>query len=138
MKKAKPALILLLKLLVSGGLLFFFFTKIHIERFFETLLAANFPFIALAMAVYLLTQAIGTLRWQVQRHGLLQVPCDLVQRAPLGHDRDLEALGYVARLLTRANHRLDRVLKHACPPEDPQYSASSEAQETTTGSYTLA
>ena len=65
MKKAKPALILLLKLLVSGGLLFFFFTRIHIERFISTLLAADFSFIGLAMGVYLCTQAISTLRWQV-------------------------------------------------------------------------
>ena len=40
---------------------------------------------------------------EVQRHGgLLQVPRDLVQRALLGHDRDLETLGYVARLMRRA------------------------------------
>jgi len=36
MKKAKPALVLLMKVLVSVGLLVFFFTRIHIERFFHT------------------------------------------------------------------------------------------------------
>lgn len=65
MKKAKPALILLLKILVSGGLLFFFFTRIHIERFVSTLLAADFSYIALAMFVYFASQFISTLRWQV-------------------------------------------------------------------------
>src|SRR6185295_19621992 len=60
-------------------------------------------------------QAREVLAIEVQSHGLLQVPRDLVQRAPLGHDRDLETLGYVAGLLTRANHRLDRMLKHASP-----------------------
>lgn len=65
MKQAKPLLILLLKIFVSGGLLFFFFTKIHIERFFSTLLAANRTYVVGAMLIYLFSQAIGTLRWQV-------------------------------------------------------------------------
>ncbi|MBM4262800.1 MAG: flippase-like domain-containing protein [Deltaproteobacteria bacterium] len=65
MKKAKPALILLLKILVSGGLLAFFFTRTHPERFFSTLLAADFSYIALAMVVYLATQAVSAARWQV-------------------------------------------------------------------------
>ena len=33
MKKAKPALVLFLKMLVSVGLLGYFLTRIHIERF---------------------------------------------------------------------------------------------------------
>jgi len=65
MKKSKPALILLVKLLVSGGLLFFLFTKIHIERFFSTLTDAKISYVILAMVIYFVTQIISALRWQV-------------------------------------------------------------------------
>jgi uncharacterized membrane protein YbhN (UPF0104 family) len=65
MARGKPALIFLLKLLVSGGLIAYFLTRIHIERFFDTLLAANFSLIALALAVYLCAQALSAVRWAV-------------------------------------------------------------------------
>jgi uncharacterized membrane protein YbhN (UPF0104 family) len=65
MKKTKPVLILLMKLLVSAGLLGFFFTRIHPERFFDTLATANFSYVALALVVYLLTQLGSAFRWAV-------------------------------------------------------------------------
>ena len=63
MKKTKPVLILFMKLLVSAGLLTFFFTRIHVERFVGTLLAADFSYIALALVVYLVSQGVSTMRW---------------------------------------------------------------------------
>jgi glycosyltransferase 2 family protein len=63
--KAKPAMIFLLKLLVSGGLIVYFLTRIHIERFVDTLLSANFSFIAVALAIYLCAQAVSAVRWTV-------------------------------------------------------------------------
>ena len=65
MKKVKPALVLLMKVLVSAGLLVFFFTRIHIERFFHTFASADFSYIALALVVYFLSQFLSTLRWEV-------------------------------------------------------------------------
>ncbi|MGB7951395.1 MAG: lysylphosphatidylglycerol synthase transmembrane domain-containing protein [Candidatus Binatia bacterium] len=65
MKKAKPALILLVKLLVSVGLLVFFFTRIHPEQFFVALASANFSYVALGLVVYLLAQVGSAFRWAV-------------------------------------------------------------------------
>jgi uncharacterized membrane protein YbhN (UPF0104 family) len=65
MKKAKPVLILLLKLLVSGGLLVYFFTRIHIERFLHTFASANFSYIGVAAVVYLLSQIASVMRWTI-------------------------------------------------------------------------
>jgi len=65
MKKAKPVLILLLKLLVSAGLLVFFFTRIHIERFLQTFASADFSYVALALIVYLFAQLFAALRWAI-------------------------------------------------------------------------
>jgi uncharacterized membrane protein YbhN (UPF0104 family) len=63
MKKAKPILIFLLKLLVSGGLLGYFLARIHIERFIDTFTSADFSYIALALGVYLIAQGASALRW---------------------------------------------------------------------------
>src|SRR5438132_8232436 len=65
MKKAKPPLILLLKILVSVGLLVFFFTRIHIERFFNTFASADFSYIVLGIFVYFVSQFLSALRWKV-------------------------------------------------------------------------
>jgi len=65
MKKAKPAIVLLVKLLVSGGLIAYFLARIHIERFFDTLVSANLSMIALALVVYLISQAVSAVRWTV-------------------------------------------------------------------------
>ncbi len=63
--KAKPAIIFLVKLLVSGGLIGYFLTRIEIERFVDTLVSANFSVIALALGIYLCAQAISAVRWTV-------------------------------------------------------------------------
>jgi uncharacterized membrane protein YbhN (UPF0104 family) len=65
MAKARPAIIFLIKLLVSGGLIAYFLMRIHIERFVDTLLSAQFSLIAVALAVYLCSQVISALRWTV-------------------------------------------------------------------------
>jgi uncharacterized membrane protein YbhN (UPF0104 family) len=63
MKKAKPVIIFLIKLLVSGGLLAYFLSRIHIERFFHTFASAKFSYIALALGVYLVAQGVSAVRW---------------------------------------------------------------------------
>ena len=61
--KAKPILTLLVKLLVSGGLLAYFLSQVHPERFLHTFATANYWWIALALVIYLCTQAISAARW---------------------------------------------------------------------------
>jgi glycosyltransferase 2 family protein len=63
MKKAKPLLFFLLKLLVSAGLIAYFLSRIHIERFLQTFKSANFSYIALALGVYLVAQGVSAVRW---------------------------------------------------------------------------
>jgi glycosyltransferase 2 family protein len=65
MKRARPALMLAMKLLVSVGLLAFFFTRIHLERFLDTLAAAEFSYVAVALVVYLASQFVSALRWTI-------------------------------------------------------------------------
>jgi glycosyltransferase 2 family protein len=65
MKKTRPLLILLLKILVSAGLLAFFFTRIHFERFLYTLAGADFSYVAIGLIIYLATQLISALRWAI-------------------------------------------------------------------------
>jgi len=65
MKKAKPVVILIVKLVVSAGLLVYLLSRIHIERFWGTLASADFSYIAFALIVYLFTQSISALRWAV-------------------------------------------------------------------------
>jgi uncharacterized membrane protein YbhN (UPF0104 family) len=63
MKKAKPVVILCLKVLVSVGLFAYLLARIHIERFLQTFATAKFSYIFLAMLVYLFTQGLSALRW---------------------------------------------------------------------------
>jgi uncharacterized membrane protein YbhN (UPF0104 family) len=63
MKKAKPLIILLLKVVVSGGLLAYLLSRIHPERFLQTFATAKFSYIGLAMLVYLVTQGFSAVRW---------------------------------------------------------------------------
>jgi glycosyltransferase 2 family protein len=65
MKKAKPLLVLLMKLLVSAGLLVFFFTRIHFERFLYTLAGADFSYVAVGLVVYLAAQLGSAFRWKI-------------------------------------------------------------------------
>ncbi len=63
MKKAKPLIILLLKVVVSGGLLAYLLSRIHPERFLQTFATAKYSYIGLAMLVYLVTQGFSAVRW---------------------------------------------------------------------------
>jgi uncharacterized protein (TIRG00374 family) len=65
MIKAKPGLMLLAKLLVSAGLLAFFFSRIRIERFFDTFASADFFYIAITLLIYMVAQLISVVRWMV-------------------------------------------------------------------------
>jgi uncharacterized membrane protein YbhN (UPF0104 family) len=65
MKKTRPLLILLTKILVSAGLLAFFFTRIHFERFLYTLAGTDFSYVAIGLIIYLATQLISALRWAI-------------------------------------------------------------------------
>ena len=65
MKKAKPVLILLMKLLISAGLLGYFLTRIHIERFVNTFASADVSYVVLILVVYLLSQLVSAVRWMV-------------------------------------------------------------------------
>jgi glycosyltransferase 2 family protein len=65
MNRAKPAIVFLLKLLVSAGLLGYFLSRVHPERFLTTFARAKFSYIALALVVYLVTQVISAVRWTV-------------------------------------------------------------------------
>jgi hypothetical protein len=51
---------------------------------------------------------------QMEGHGFLEIPRDLVQRLALGDDWDLEAFRHISRLFPGADNRLDRVLSHEC------------------------
>jgi glycosyltransferase 2 family protein len=70
MKKAKPLLVLLMKLLVSAGLLVFFFTRIHFERFLYTLAGADFSYVAVGLVVYLAAQLGSAFRWKILARAL--------------------------------------------------------------------
>src|SRR5919108_4563057 len=65
MKRAKPILILLMKLLVSAALLTYFFTRLHIERFVSTFASADVSYVVLTLVVYLLSQLVSAVRWMV-------------------------------------------------------------------------
>jgi glycosyltransferase 2 family protein len=81
MKKFKPLLVLLLKILVSAGLLIYFFTRIHIERFVQTFATADPSYIALTLIVYLASQIVGVVRW-------------MILARPLGFKTSFKALVY--------------------------------------------
>ena len=61
----KSVIVFTVKLLVSVGLLGYLLTRIDSERFAQTLTSANFSYIALALLVYLMTQAVSALRWTI-------------------------------------------------------------------------
>jgi uncharacterized membrane protein YbhN (UPF0104 family) len=65
MKKARPLLILLMKLLISAALLGYFLTRIHVERFVDTFTSADLSYIALTLVVYLASQLVSAARWMV-------------------------------------------------------------------------
>jgi len=103
MKQAKPIVILLLKLLVSGGLIFYFLSRIHIENFIQTFASANYSWIALALTVYLFTQAIGAVRWTMLARPLgIDTPFqDLIKYYLIGMFFNLFAPGTVGGDVSR-------------------------------------
>jgi uncharacterized membrane protein YbhN (UPF0104 family) len=103
MKQAKPIVILLLKLLVSGGLIFYFLSRIHIENFIQTFASANYSWIALALTVYLFTQAISAVRWTMLARPLgIDTPFqDLIKYYLIGMFFNLFAPGTVGGDVSR-------------------------------------
>jgi uncharacterized protein (TIRG00374 family) len=65
MKRVPPALLLLLKILISAGLLVFFVSRIDLGGFLETLASADVYYVTLVLVIYLLAQVIAVLRWIV-------------------------------------------------------------------------
>ena len=103
MKQAKPIVILLLKLLVSGGLIIYFLSRIHIENFLQTFASANYAWIALALTVYLFTQAISAVRWTMLARPLgIDTPFqDLIKYYLIGMFFNLFAPGTVGGDVSR-------------------------------------
>ncbi|HEU4342416.1 MAG TPA: lysylphosphatidylglycerol synthase transmembrane domain-containing protein [Candidatus Binatia bacterium] len=103
MKKANPALILLAKVLVSVGLLVFFFTRVPIDRFLHTLASADFSYIGIALIVYLVCQAVSSVRWTLLARPLgFKTPFkDLVEYYFIGMFFNLFAPGTVGGDVSR-------------------------------------
>ena len=115
MKKTKPVLIFLLKLLVSAGLIGYFLSRIHIERFLQTFRSANFSYIALALGVYLVTQCVSAVRWTVLSRPLgIKTPFqDLVQYYLIGMFFNLFAPSTVGGDVTRVYYLVKDEDAHA-------------------------
>jgi len=103
MRRAKPIVILLLKLLVSGGLIAYFLSRIHIENFIQTFASANYSWIALALTVYLFTQALSAVRWTMLARPLgIDTPFqDLIKYYLIGMFFNLFAPGTVGGDVSR-------------------------------------
>ena len=115
MKKPKPVIVFLGKLLVSGGLLAYFLSRIHIERFFNTFAAANFSYIALALAVYLVAQGVSAMRWTVLARPIgIETPfADMVRYYLIGMFFNLFAPGTVGGDVSRVYYLVRDEEAHA-------------------------
>jgi glycosyltransferase 2 family protein len=115
MNKAKPFLVFLVKLLVSAGLIAYFLSRIHIERFLQTFAAANFSYIALALAVYLFAQGVSAVRWTALARPLgIKTPFkDLVQYYLIGMFFNLFAPSTVGGDVTRVYYLVKDEDAHA-------------------------
>jgi uncharacterized protein (TIRG00374 family) len=65
MKRVPPAIILVLKVVVSAGLLGFFLTRIELSRFLQALTSAEFTYVGAVLVVYLVAQLMSAVRWTV-------------------------------------------------------------------------
>ncbi len=115
MKKAKPVIIFLLKLLVSGGLLAYFLSRVHPERFLHTFASANYSWIALALTVYLFAQSISAVRWTMLARPLgIATPFkDLVKYYLIGMFFNLFAPGTVGGDVSRVYYLVRDEAAHA-------------------------
>lgn len=115
MKKAKPTLIFLAKLLVSGGLLAYFLTRIHIERFMDTFAAAKFSYIALALGIYLIAQGASAVRWTALARplGITTPFSDMVRYYLIGMFFNLFAPGTVGGDVSRVYYLVRDEEAHA-------------------------
>jgi glycosyltransferase 2 family protein len=115
MKKAKPVIIFLLKLLVSFGLLGYFLSRVHPERFLHTFASANYSWIALALTVYLLAQAMSAVRWAVlvRPLGIATPLKDLVKYYLIGMFFNLFAPGTVGGDVSRVYYLVRDEAAHA-------------------------
>ena len=115
MKKAKPAIIFLVKLLVSGGLIGYFLSRIHIERFLNTFASANYSWIGLALAVYLFAQGVSAVRWTALARPLgIKTPFkDLAKYYLIGMFFNLFAPGTVGGDVSRVYYLVQDEEAHA-------------------------
>jgi uncharacterized membrane protein YbhN (UPF0104 family) len=115
MKKTKPVLIFLLKLLVSAGLIAYFLSRIHLDRFLQTFKSANFSYIALALGVYLIAQGVSAVRWTTLARPLgIKTPFkDLLQYYLIGMFFNLFAPSTVGGDVTRVYYLVKDEDAHA-------------------------
>ena len=115
MKKAKPLIIFLGKLLVSGGLLAYFLSRIHIERFFGTFASAKFSYIAIALAGYLVAQGVSAVRWTTLARPIgIKTPfAEMVRYYLIGMFFNLFAPGTVGGDVTRVYYLVRDEEAHA-------------------------
>lgn len=115
MKKRKPIVVFFLKLLVSGGLLGYFLARVHIERFIDTFASAKFSYIALALAVYLVSQGISAARWTALARPLgIRTPFnDLLRYYLIGMFFNLFAPGTVGGDVSRVYYLVKDEEAHA-------------------------
>lgn len=115
MKKTKPVLIFFLKLLVSAGLIAYFLSRIHLDRFLQTVKSANFSYIALALGVYLIAQGVSAVRWTTLARPLgIKTPFkDLLQYYLIGMFFNLFAPSTVGGDVTRVYYLVKDEDAHA-------------------------
>ncbi len=115
MKKAKPVIIFLLKLLVSAGLLAYFLSRVHPERFLQTFASANYSWIALALTVYLFAQVLSAVRWTMVARPLgIATPFkDLLKYYLIGMFFNLFAPGTVGGDVSRVYYLVRDEAAHA-------------------------
>jgi glycosyltransferase 2 family protein len=65
MNRSRPAVVFFLKLIVSAGLLAYFLSRVDSESFIRIFKSADFSYIALALAVYFISQGVSAVRWTV-------------------------------------------------------------------------
>jgi len=115
MNRAKPIVMLLLKLLVSVGLLAYFLSRVHIERFIHTFATADYSWIVVAMVIYLFTQGFSAVRWTVLARPLgIQTPFkDLLRYYLIGMFFNLFAPGTVGGDVSRVYYLVRDEEAHA-------------------------
>lgn len=115
MKRTKPIVAFVIKLLVSAGLIGYLLSRIHLEQFLRTFGAARLSYIALALGVYLVAQGVSAVRWTMLARPLgIQTPFkDLMQYYFIGMFFNLFAPSTVGGDVTRVYYLVKDEEAHA-------------------------